>query len=309
MELKMKLKLQNYFPFLAGILSSIIFGFSFLFTKIGLGAVNNEPFDLIAGRFAVAALLLLLMKLMGKTKLNYKGKKLRMLFLLSFFQPVLYFIFETYGIKLTSSSEAGTMIALIPVMVTILAAIFLKEKPALNQVIFILISLSGILLINLPKFEGKGNILGMFVLLATITSAAIYSILSRKLSTIFTPIECTYVMMWQGAIVFNAVSIIKHINSHSLSSYFLPWSSSTFLISVLYLGGLSSVIAFFLLNYMYSKLRASAAASFSNITTVVSIFAGVLILKESFEPNQIIGIVIILIGVWGTNHFEKIALV
>ena len=298
----MKLRLKDYMPHLAGIGASIIFGFSFLFTKIGLQSVNNETFDLIANRFTVGALLLLVMKFTGIIKLNYKEKKVKMLFLLSLFQPVLYFIFETYGIKLTSSSEAGTMISLIPVMVTVLAAIFLNEKVPLKQAVFILISFSGVLLINLPKFEGKGSILGMCILLATVLSAAIYSILSRKLSIIFTPIECTFAMMWQGAIVFNVISIVKHLYNNSLNTYFLPWSNGTFLSSVLYLGGLSSVLAFFLLNYIYSKLRASAASSFSNITTIISIFAGVLILKESFEIYQIIGIIIILMGVWGTNY-------
>lgn len=299
----MKDKYEKYFPVLSGIGASSIFGFSFLFTKIGLVSVNNEPFDLISSRFTIAAILLLVLKLTGIIKLNYRGKNIKLLLLLSLFQPVLYFIFETYGIKLTSSSETGTMIALIPVIVTVLASIFLKEKTNIKQVLFILISLSGVLVINLPKFQGKGSLLGMLLLLLTVISAAFYSIISRKLSQTFSPLESTFVMMWLGAIVFNSISIVRHLLNNNINTYFTPFKNPTFLISVVYLGVLSSVVAFFLLNYTYSKLKASEASSFANIATVVSIFAGIIILKESFDLYQGIGIFLILFGVWGTNRF------
>ena len=38
------------------------------------------------------------------------------------FQPILYFIFETVGVDLTSASESGIVIALIPVVVATLSA-------------------------------------------------------------------------------------------------------------------------------------------------------------------------------------------
>ncbi len=44
---------------------------------------------------------------------------------------------------------------------------------------------------------------------------------------------------------------------------------------------------------------------FNHLGTVISIAAGVLILKESLAGFQIIGAVLIIIGVIGTNYFAR----
>ncbi|MBS4539553.1 DMT family transporter [Clostridium sp. D2Q-11] len=300
------MKKQNeYLPVFAGLTVSIIFGFSFLFTKIGLNEINNDVFYMLSLRFLVAAIALTVLNIIGKLKVDFKGKKIHILFLLSFFQPIAYFIFETIGIKYTSSSEAGMMIALIPVIVTILAFIFLNERPKLVQVVFVLLSVCGVIFINIMKGEINGNIIGVLFLLGAVLSAGFYNILSRKSSLSFKPVEITFVMMWVGAIIFNMISIIKFSINGDINQYLLPLRNVKFIISILYLGILSSVIAFFMLNYMLSKLEASKSAVFTNLTTIVSIIAGVIILNESFYWYHYIGGIMIIIGVWGTNYYGK----
>ncbi|MCQ2558715.1 MAG: EamA family transporter, partial [Oscillospiraceae bacterium] len=50
-------------------------------------------------------------------------------------------------------------------------------------------------------------------------------------------------------------------------------------------------------------LDVSRSLVFANITTVISVLAGVLFLKESFTPVQFIGIVMVVVGVYGVNRF------
>lgn len=296
---------NNYLPILSGLAVAVIFGFSFLFTKVGLNSIDNDVFYLLAFRFLVAALVLTLLSLLGKVKVNFKGKRLHILFLLSLFQPITYFIFETIGIKFTSSSEAGMMIAVIPVVVTIFAFIFLNERPKKIQVLFIILSVSGVIFINVIKGGVNGNIIGIMFLLGAVISAGIYNILSRKSSLSFKPVEITFVMMWVGAIVFNIIAIVKHSIYGDISNYFIPLKNVKFIISILYLGILSSVLAFFMVNYMLSKLEASKSSVFTNLTTIVSIIAGVVILNEPFYWYHIIGGLMIVLGVWGTNYYGK----
>lgn len=68
---------------------------------------------------------------------------------------------------------------------------------------------------------------------------------------------------------------------------------------MLYLGVLSSIIAFFCINYAVSKIRTSRTASFANLTTVISILAGILLGGEKVYVLQIIGIALILLSIWG----------
>lgn len=198
------------------------------------------------------------------------------------------------------------MIALIPIVVTILAIYFLNEKPSRKQVLSIILSVSGVVLIILMDgSKNSGNsILGVLFLSVAVFSAAFFNIIARKISKHFTAIEVTYFMMFLGAIFFNIVSVSNHILNGSLSNYFEPLKSSSFVLSILYLGILSSIVAYFLANFTLSKMEASKSAIFANISTIVSIIAGVIFLKENFHLYHTIGSAMILVGVWGTNYYK-----
>lgn len=295
----------NILPILSGILTSSIFGLSFLFSKKALNIV--EPFTLLSFRFLVAFLIMSLLILLGVIKINYKGKNMKNLIMLGLMQPIIYFIFETYGIQFSSSSQAGLMIALIPIVVTIMSAYALKETPSKLQCAFIFLSVSGVIFIVLMNgsSSSEGSLLGIFLLLGAVISAAVFNILSRKYSDKFSPIELTYAMMAMGAVFFNLVSICNNIRSNTLAQYFSPLKNRSFLISLAYLGVLSSIIAFLLINFTLSRIEASKAAIFSNLSTIVSIIAGVILLHESFKLYHIIGSILILVGVWGTNYYSS----
>ena len=298
-------KKTKYLPIFAGLLVSVIFGFSFLFTKEALD--NIQAFHLLGFRFACAFIVLTLLKVMGLIKINFKGKSLNLLFLLALFQPVAYFIFETLGLKLSTASEAGMMIALIPVVVAILATIFLAEPPSKKQVVFIITSVVGVILIIFMKSntDFSSDTTGLFLLLGAVISAGIYNILSRKSSLEFTSIEITYIMMSIGALFFNGVSLLRHYSKGQLANYFAPLATKDVLIAVLYLGILSSVMAFLMVNFMLSKLEAYKSAVFTNLTTIISVLAGVLLRNEPFYWFHLLGGLLIILGVWGTNYYGR----
>ena len=84
--------------------------FELFFSKKALSIV--EPFTLLSFRFLIAFIIMSLVVFCGIIKINYKGKNIKNLLMLGLMQPVIYFIFETFGIQFSSSSEAGLMIAL-----------------------------------------------------------------------------------------------------------------------------------------------------------------------------------------------------
>lgn len=296
---------QKFLPYISISCSSLIFGLSFLFSKKALAL--SSPFELLSFRFLTAFLIMTLLIITGIIKVNYKNKPMTSLFLLGLCQPILYFIFETYGIKYSTSSQAGLMIALIPVFVAMLGAYFLKEIPLKKQIFFILISITGVVYIILMGNSHSGVIstFGTIMLILAVVSAGFFNILSRKLSTSFSPIEITYFMMGLGALFFNTISIFSHLVNGDLGSYFILFSNKDFMISIGYLGILSSLIGFFLVNYTLSKITASASSAFANLSTIVTVCAGVLFLNESFYYYHFIGAVMILTGVWGSSYYGK----
>jgi len=295
---------KKYLPYLAALTYSSIFGFSFLFTKEGLTLIPT--YKLLGYRFGLAALVLTILWLTGFIKLHFKGKEMGLLIVLSVIQPFLYFIFETQGINHTTSSEAGLMISLIPVVVTILATLFLGEKPSKIQLVFIITSVLGVIFIMVMKgaLNVEKHYTGFLYLGGAVLMAGIYNILSRLLSLKFKPVEITFIMMWSGAVFFNLISIIKY--GGVTKDYLAPLLNRGALITIIYLGVFSSIVAFFMLNYTLSKLEAHQAAVFANLTTIISILAGVIIRGESFYWFQIVGSLMIITGVWGTNYYGRI---
>jgi drug/metabolite transporter (DMT)-like permease len=295
---------NNVIPYLAAIISSTIFGLSFLFSKMALTVAS--PLALVAFRFLLAFVVMSALIMFKVIKVNYKNKPIKELIILGLAEPVVYFIFETYGIRETSSSIAGLMLSIIPIAVTILGVYFLKEIPSIKRIMFIVISVSGVALIGIMSASSNEgtSVRGIFLLLGAVITAGFFTIISRKASKYFTPIEITYFMMVLGAIFFNLILISTLINRGEILTYFEPLRNLKFISSVLYLGILSSIVAYLLINYTLSKIEASNTSVFANISTIVSVVAGVVILKETFHFYDFIGSALILLGVWGTNRFK-----
>lgn len=296
---------SNILPYITALVMNFIFGLSFLFSKRALSV--TDPITLLSFRFLIAFLVMTLLIVFRVIKVSYKNKPIKWLVILSFIEPVIYFIFETYGLQRTASSVGGLMIALIPMAVTILAVYFLNERPSIKQSISIILSVAGVILIVVmgSSDEKESSVLGVMLLLGAVFSAAFFNIISRKISRKFNAIEITYFMMFSGAVCFNVISISRLLIDKKLSYYFKPLSSAIFINSVLYLGILSSIVAYFLANYTLSKMEASRCSVFANISTIVSIIAGILVLHESFYFYHIIGAIMILAGVWGTNYYYQ----
>ena len=289
---------------LAALTANIIFGFSFLFSKVALSAAH--PLIILAVRFTTAFLVLNILWALRVVKLNFRGKNIKRLILMSLAQPLLYFIFELYGINASSSAISGVIISLVPIAVIILSAIFLKEKATAKQIFCSAVSLICVSIISVVTSDGNNSsLLGIVLLLLAVICAAVFNILSRNLSGEFSPFERTYMMFLVGTIGFNSVALL------GLSENFIPELVAAtvnlqFWSAIAYLAVLSSIAAFMLYNYATSNISSVRAASFSNIITVVSVIAGMVFLKEKLTVIEIICCVLIILGVFGVNaKFKK----
>lgn len=288
---------------LAALGANAIFGFSFIFSKLALQVAH--PLVILAVRFTFAFLALNLLLITGKIKINLKGKPLSKLILMGVAQPLLYFIFELYGLSMVSSALSGIIIAFVPIAVMFLAVVFLKDKPTSLQIFFTSLSIIGIALISILSNDGsKSYILGVVLLIAAVICAAAFNLLSKKESENFSVFERTYIMFLIATIGFNLLALLV-LKGNYLSFTLTALSDKKFLFSILYLSVLSSITAFMLYNYSTSKISLIQSSSFSNIIPVVTVIAGVLILKESFDLLEYLLCFVIILGVWGVNIFGK----
>ncbi|MFW6298397.1 MAG: DMT family transporter [Bacillota bacterium] len=290
---------------IAGIAFSIIFGFTFMFSKTALSYVT--PIGLIAYRFLTAFLVFELIRRLRFITVRFQKAHLKDLLMVALFQPVLYFLLETFGLNLTTSAEAGMMIALIPIFTTILGTILLKEKPKLLQIPFILMSVGGIILIQLFKSGSEVDIqmLGFFLLFGAVISAALFNIASRKASTSLKPHELTYFMMLVGAVTFNVIYLIQLAMGGGIGTYISNLNHVEIVLPILYLGTIASMGGFFLVNYALSRLEAHVISVYANFATIVAVAAGAVFLNEALEYYHFIGGAMIIIGVYGTVRLNN----
>jgi drug/metabolite transporter (DMT)-like permease len=295
--------MKRYLPYLAGLGVALAWGLSFLFTK---GALDYlEPFHLLGLRFAAALGAMSALRLAGIIKIKMSARDYLQLLPLALFQPILYFSAETMGVLLTSASYSAMMIAAIPIVVAILGSALLRERPNRMQFLFIITSVAGVIFIIMMDNQSITGInpLGTLALIGAVVSAAFYNIYSRKASVHFSPLQTTWVMMVVGAVAFNLIAISQHLLAGEAGAYLRPLS--VLWPSILYLGVASSVGAFFLYNYLLSKVTASQASVFANLITVVAIAGGVIFRGETVTWYHLIGTTAILAGVWGTNRYAQ----
>lgn len=285
-------------------IAAFLFGFSFLFVKVTIA--NVSALTLLAWRFFIAFAALGLMALLRVIKLNLKGKKLGPLLMIAVFQPIIYYLGETTGIKLTTASESGTLLACIPIVTLIFSGPVLHEPPTKRQVISIIISVIGVTGIALVKgFSSSLNLLGYALLMIAMFSDSFFVLFSRKAAA-FSSVEKTFVMMALGALVFCGAAFVEHGINNTVGEFLtLPFRDTGFLWSVLYLGLGCCAIGFFLCNYGIELIGATRSSSFAGLATVISVLAGVIILKESFSLLQGLGTLLVLLGVYGANMLPR----
>lgn len=302
---------SRLWPLLSALAASVIFGMSFMFSSVALRVA--APTVLLAFRFSVAfvtmsaviALNALIGRLRGRPLFPFslRGKPLGSLLALGIVQPVLYFIFENYGILYTSSAVAGTIISVVPIACILMDVLVLHERVTARQVVCAVLCIGGVALIYTGG-EAVISALGLVCLLLTVAADAVYYTLSHKAAARFTPFETTYVMFTVGMVVFIPAALLQ--GAGDLSQAFLPAiQNGGFWAAVVYLGVVSSVAAYFLLNYANAHLSVSQTSLFSNVTTVVSVLAGVLLLREPFGIYQLLGVAIILVCVYAASITPK----
>lgn len=292
----------NRKPLLAATACHFLWGLSFMASRV---ALNTAPvIVLLSHRFLLAFLVMSLFLPTRLADFHLRGKSLWPLLLLGLMEPVVYFFGEQYGILHSTTIFSGVMISTIPIFSILSAVPILREKPTAGQMLFSLLSVSGVIGIGLlSRSSGALDWIGVLALLVAVFSAVFYTLLNRSISKNYSPFERTYAMLATGAAVFTAMAAVTV--KGSLTAYLQPFSSPAYLTAELYLAVLCSVVCYFLSSYSLSRLSVARATVFANLTTAVSVLAGALILNEPLPPVGILCCILILIGIYGVQRTAR----
>lgn len=282
----------------AAVIAHVFWGFSFIASRYALDITH--VFVLLSHRFllAFAAMSAVIPFLKEKPRLN--RKRALLLVALGLAEPVIYFFGEQYGILHSGTVFSGVMIAMIPIVATLAAAPILGEKPTPGQLLFSLLSVGGVIGIGLlGNKSGMVELIGVIALCVAVLAATVYTLLSRGISKEFSAFERTYMMLMTGAVVFTALALI--VTKGDMAQYLRPLSDGRYLLAIGFLGICCSVMSYFLSAYAITKMSVARITVFANLTTAVSVFAGVVFLHEPFSWLGVVLCALILLGIYGVQ--------
>ena len=124
---------------------------------------------------------------------------------------------------------------------------------------------------------------------------------SRACAGSFTAFERTYITCGMGAAAFFVLSVLEH--RHDLSAVVLPMTHAPFVLAIVFLSVVASVLSYLALNRALEVLPVARTAALITFSTVVSVLAGVLLLREPFGWVSAAASAAILVGIWAVQRF------
>jgi drug/metabolite transporter (DMT)-like permease len=272
-----------------------------------------SPLTLIVLRFTLAIVLMLLVGLLFRGHevlgLQRVDKRDIPLFVLGgLFQPFLYFIFETYTYQsFASPTIAEAMLSTQPIMAPILAFIILREKVTRNNVVGILISTVGMLLLLLVGANNfaLGNPWGVLLAVVTVSMSVGYTIILRRIPTRYSSLSIVFYVQLVALVLFYAVWGV--FDRQSLQDTIAPLSADLSpVIAVGYLAVFASVTAFILFCYTVRQIGVTRANVFNNVRPVFTALLMWVIFDEQLPIWKWVGIIVIVIGLFISQKQRKI---
>ncbi len=274
------------------LLAITFWGWSFVATKICLGYMT--PLEVIGLRYLMGPPVLLLIIVLKRVRLRFARRDLGVILLASLVITT-HSLIQVTGIKYTTATNTGWLIATIPVILVVLAYVFLKERITRSAVAGVVIATAGVVLLvsrgrplNLTWLHSTGD----WLVLGSAHTWAIYTVLTRDVVRRNNPLLVTFVVL--------ALAAILIVGSMALTS---DWEKFLHLplepvIAILFLGIGCLALAFWFWQEGVSRLGAAKAGFFLYLEPLATTALAVPYLNEPFGFFTAVGGVMVLVGVY-----------
>ncbi len=282
---------KKFLVYLCLLTAMIIWATSFVWSKIALEYYSS--FTIVFFRLVISSVILFLFLLLTKKLVVIEKRHIPVFLLLSFFEPFLYFTGETTGLSYVTPPVAAVIIAVIPLFTPFAALIFLKEKISVLNLIGIMVSFVGIILVIFEK--GLKLLIaweGLLLLFLAVISAVAYSVIIKKLPPKYSAFDIVFYHNAIGALYFFPIVII-FFREHLLFAGF----QTEALIPIINLGVFASSVAFVCFAYALKNISITKVNVFANIIPVFTLIVAWIVLDEIILTHQIIGIFVVISGV------------
>lgn len=291
-------KMMPYLTYLSLIFTMLLWGGTFIAGRLLAGEV--DPASAAFLRFLIASGAMLVVTRLVDKRLVLPPKKMWLpLTLLGMTGVFAYNIFFFNGLHHITAGRAGLIIACTPLVITLFATIFLRERLNAVRSCGILLSLIGAVTVISNGHPGSlfsgGFGPGERAMVGCVLSWSAYSLIGRSVLSSISPLAA----VCYSSIIGTLLLLIPALGEGLLHR--LPTFSPAAWVSLAYLGLGGTALGFSLYYQGIKKIGATRAGIFINLVPVFSILLSWLILGESIKSIVLIGGLLVLSGVALTN--------
>lgn len=265
-----------------------------MFVAVKIAVVYIPPIPLVWMRFLIAIIVLMGVALYQHKSLKVNRKDLLLLIGVGVLGHTISIVTQEYGTMYSTAQMGSVITSATPAFMLIFAVWLLKEKMTLRKIFSIILSTVGVILIaGVDNVDTSKQLGALFSTIAALTWG-LMSVMLKLVPSRYSPLIVNIYA------VITAIVCLTPLNLPTVE--LLPWdkilNSPEVIFSVIYMGAISTSIAFLLWNKGLLLMDAGSSGLFFFFQPVVGTLLGWLILDEQVTLSFWLGSALVFIGVF-----------
>jgi len=270
----------------------VFWSLSYVWIKVALDVY--DPITITIFRLAISATILsIIIFATGKFE-KIKKEDYKLMALLAFFEPFLYFIGESHGMQYVSPTVGSVIIATIPLFTPIAAFLFTRERLSNTGILGLIISFIGVsLVVMTPEANIEASGKGVSLMFLAVFAGVGYSIILKKIAHKY---RGTTIILYQnlGGILFFSPLFF----TFRFQAFINTPLNINAIIVIVQLAVFASTLAFLFFTYAVRQLGINTSNLFTNLIPVFTAVFAFILIGEIPSLRNTIGIGIVIGGLF-----------
>ncbi|KAB0442971.1 EamA family transporter [Lysinibacillus fusiformis] len=279
------------------LVTSFLWGGNFVVAKTLVA--HASPMTLTTVRWFIAIIVLVPLVWWKEKKLVPPKQAIVPLLLMGVTGVALFNIFQFLALERTTSTNAGLISTMNTISIALSSFVLLKEKITKWQLSAMVLSLFGVVLV---LSKGNWQLLldfqlntGDLWMLAAVCVWGLYSVCSKWAMQTASPLMAT---LYAG--IFGVLLLLPFTST----DFTFTNVNTSFILSMLYTGIISTVVCMVFWNIGVQKLGATTSGIFLNFNPIFTALLAYLFIGENMSWLQGIGGLIVIMGCYLFTHFK-----
>jgi drug/metabolite transporter (DMT)-like permease len=258
-----------------------------------VAARDVEPFTLTLVRSLIAASAVSLLLLFRGRFPRIRREDWPLVLLLAFLAvPLNQFLFLS-GIRSTTPSNAALLYATTPILVVLFSRWLLGERLTRRKLIGVGLGFVGVAIVILERGVDASMqyVHGNLIIYVAVIAWGLYTVLGKRLITQYGPLDASAITLLTGTLIFLPIGILPALQFDYSSIGGWTWAQ------ILYLGVITSVVAYLMWYYALARVEAGKVALFANLQPILTTVLAFVLLGQDVTMQFVLGGALAILGV------------